>query len=152
MIEMSWNIQTYDELTTEELYRIIQLRVNVFIVEQQTCYEDLDNHDQNSIHISYVKNGKLFAYSRILPPGEKFEMASIGRVITSQEMRGTGLGKEMIQLALETIDRQWPGSEVFIQAQEYLKHFYSSFGFTQVSKPYIYDSLPHIDMLYQAKK
>ena len=68
---MSWKIQTYDELTTEELYKIIQLRVNVFIVEQQTCYEDLDNHDQNSIHISYVENGKLCAYSRILPPRRK---------------------------------------------------------------------------------
>jgi len=149
---MSWKIQTYDELTTEELYKIIQLRVNVFIVEQQTCYEDLDNHDQNSIHISYVENGKLCAYSRILPPGEKFEMASIGRVITSQEMRGTGLGKEMIQLALKTIEQRWPSTGVFIQAQEYLKNFYGSFGFQQVSGPYIYDSLPHLDMLYQAKK
>lgn len=149
---MSWKIQTYDELTTEELYKIIQLRVNVFIVEQQTCYEDLDNHDQHSIHLSYVKNGKLCAYARILPPGEKFTMASIGRVITSQEMRGTGLGKDMIRLALEIIEDRWSGSEVFIQAQEYLKKFYSSFGFQQVSAPYIYDSLPHIDMLYQAKK
>ncbi len=149
---MSWKIQTYDELTTEELYKIIQLRVNVFIVEQQTCYEDLDNHDQNSIHISYVENGKLCAYSRILPPGEKFEMVSIGRVITSQEMRGTGLGKEMIQFALDIIEQQWPGSAVFIQAQEYLKKFYGSFGFEQVSEPYIYDSLPHLDMLYQGKK
>ncbi|MFJ5792351.1 GNAT family N-acetyltransferase [Lysinibacillus sp. NPDC093197] len=87
-----------------------------------------------------------------MPPGEKFEMASIGRVITSQEMRGTGLGKELIQLALETIEQRWPGSEVFIQAQEYLKNFYGSFGFQQVSEPYIYDSLPHLDMLYQAKK
>ena len=149
---MSWKIQTYDELTKEELYKIIQLRVNVFIVEQQTCYEDLDHHDQNSIHISYVKDEKIFAYTRLLPPGEKFEMASLGRVITSQEVRGTGLGKEMIQLALDTIEKTWPGSEVFIQAQEYLKNFYGSFGFKPVSKPYIYDSLPHLDMLYKPKK
>ncbi len=149
---MSWTIQTYDELTTEELYKIIQLRVNVFIVEQQTCYEDLDNHDQNSIHLSYVKNGEIFAYSRLLPPGEKFDMASIGRVITSPEIRGTGLGKEMIKIALDTIEKEWTGSDVFIQAQEYLKEFYGAFGFTQVSEPYVYDSLPHIDMLYHAKK
>lgn len=149
---MSWKIQTYDELTKEELYKIIQLRVNVFIVEQQTCYEDLDHHDQNSIHISYVKDEKIFAYTRLLPPGEKFETASLGRVITSQEVRGTGLGKEMIQLALDTIEKTWPGSEVFIQAQEYLKNFYESFGFKPVSKPYIYDSLPHLDMLYKPKK
>ena len=149
---MSWKIQTYDELTKEELYKIIQLRVNVFIVEQQTCYEDLDDHDQNSIHLSYAKDGKLFAYTRLLPPGEKFEMASLGRVITSQEARGTGLGKEMIQLALDTIEKEWPGSEVFIQAQEYLKGFYGSFGFEPVSEPYIYDSLPHQDMMYKPKK
>lgn len=149
---MSWKIQTYDELTKEELYKIIQLRVNVFIVEQQTCYEDLDHHDQNSIHISYVRDEKIFAYTRLLPPGEKFEMASLGRVITSQEVRGTGLGKEMIQLALDTIEKTWPGSEVFIQAQEYLKNFYGSFGFEPVSEPYIYDSLPHLDMLYKPKK
>ncbi|WP_054768241.1 GNAT family N-acetyltransferase [Lysinibacillus parviboronicapiens] len=149
---MSWKIQTYNELTTEELYKIIQLRVNVFVVEQQTCYEDLDNHDQNSIHISYVKNGELFAYARLLPPGEKFDMTSIGRVITKQDVRGTGLGKEMIQLAINTIEKEWPGSEIFIQAQEYLKDFYGSFGFKQVSEPYIYDSLPHLDMLYKAEK
>ena len=149
---MTWKIQKYDELTKEELYKMIQLRVNVFIVEQQTCYEDLDNHDQNSIHLSYVRDGKIFAYTRLLPPGEKFEMASLGRVITSQEARGTGLGKEMIQLALDTIDKTWPGSEVFIQAQEYLKDFYSSFGFKAVSESYIYDSLPHLDMLYKPNK
>ncbi len=149
---MSWKIQTYNELTTEELYKIIQLRVNVFIVEQQTCYEDLDNHDQNSIHLSYVKNGKIFAYARLLPPGEKFDMASIGRVITNQEVRGTGLGKEMVQLAINTIEKEWPGSEIFIQAQGYLEDFYGSFGFKQVSERYIYDSLPHLDMLYKAKK
>ena len=149
---MSWKIQTYNELTTEELYKIIQLRVNVFVVEQQTCYEDLDNHDQNSIHISYVKNGELFAYARLLPPGEKFDMTSIGRVITKQDVRGTGLGKEMIQLAINTIEKEWPGSEIFIQAQEYLKDFYGSFGFKQVSEPYIYDSLLHLDMLYKAEK
>ena len=149
---MTWKIQRYEELTRDELYKIIQLRVNVFIVEQQTCYEDLDNHDQNSIHISYVQDRKIFAYTRLLPPGEKFEMASLGRVITSQEARGTGLGKEMIQLALDTIEKTWPGSEVFIQAQNYLKNFYSSFGFEAVSEPYIYDSLPHLDMLYKPKK
>ncbi|QDQ01078.1 GNAT family N-acetyltransferase [Lysinibacillus fusiformis] len=149
---MSWKIQTYNELTTEELYKIIQLRVNVFIVEQQTCYEDLDNHDQNSIHLSYVKDGKIFAYARLLPPGEKFDMASIGRVITNQEVRGTGMGKEMVQLAIKTIEKEWPGSEIFIQAQAYLEDFYGSFGFKQVSEAYIYDSLPHLDMLYKAKK
>lgn len=149
---MSWKIQTYDELTKEELYKIIQLRLNVFIVEQQTCYEDLDDHDQNSIHLSYAKDGKIFAYTRLLPPGEKFEMASLGRVITNQEIRGTGLGREMIQLALDTIEKEWPGSEVLIQAQEYLKGFYGSFGFEAVSEPYIYDSLPHRDMLYKRKK
>ena len=149
---MSWNIQKFDELTKEELYKIIQLRVNVFIVEQQTCYEDLDDHDQNSIHISYVRDGKIFAYTRLLPPGEKFEMASLGRVITSQEVRGTGLGKEMVQLALNIIEETWPGTEVYIQGQEYLKKFYESFGFRAVSDPYIYDSLLHLDMLYKPNK
>ncbi|MEG0260975.1 MAG: GNAT family N-acetyltransferase [Lysinibacillus sp.] len=149
---MTWKIQKFEQLTTEELYKILQLRVNVFIVEQQTCYEDLDNHDQNSIHLSYVEDGKLLAYTRLLPPGEKFETASLGRVITHADARGTGLGKEMIQHALDIIEKEWPGAAVFIQAQEYLKGFYGSYGFKPVSEPYIYDSLPHRDMLYTPQR
>ncbi|GLC89425.1 GNAT family N-acetyltransferase [Lysinibacillus piscis] len=146
---MTWKIQTYDDLTKNELYRILQLREKVFIVEQQCYYEDLDNHDQQALHLSYVKEDKLVAYARILPPGEKVEMASFGRVIISPEARGTGLGKELVQLAIDTIEKEWSNQKIFIEAQAYLLDFYRAFGFQQVSDVYDYDGIPHIDMLYE---
>ncbi|HJH11373.1 MAG TPA: GNAT family N-acetyltransferase [Metalysinibacillus jejuensis] len=142
-------IKTYEELTKDELYDIIQLRVNVFIVEQETYYEDLDNHDQQALHLLYRdEKGQLVAYARMLPPGEVFKEASFGRIITTKATRGTGLGKKMMQTIMATIKEQWDNPPVFIQAQDYLTNFYSRFGFVPQSEPYMYECLPHRDMLY----
>ena len=142
-------IKTYEELSKEELYDIIQLRINVFIVEQETYYEDLDNHDQQALHLLHRDDeGKLVAYARMLPPGEIFEEASFGRIITTQATRGTGLGKRMMNTIMATIKEQWDNPPVFIQAQDYLTNFYSRFGFEPVSAPYMHECLPHRDMRY----
>ena len=144
-----FQIKTYEQLTKEELYDIIQLRVNIFIVEQETYYEDLDNHDQQALHLLHRDaENKLIAYARMLPPGEIFNEASFGRIITTKETRGTGLGKSMMTTIMATIAEQWDNPPVFIQAQDYLTNFYSRFGFEPVSEPYMHECLPHRDMLY----
>lgn len=145
---MAWQLKTYEQLTKDELYKILQLRINVFVVEQETFYEDLDDHDQNALHLTYIKDGKILAYTRILPPGEKFEEASLGRVITCKETRGTGLGKDMLTRVMAEIKERWPQAAVFIQAQAYLENFYGAFGFKAISEPYMYECLPHMDMKY----
>ncbi|KOO47388.1 GNAT family N-acetyltransferase [Viridibacillus arvi] len=149
---MAWKEQTFDELTTTDLYRILQLRINVFVVEQKAYYADLDDHDQNCVHVTYEKDGKLIAYARIVPPGEKFEMASFGRVIVLPEARGTGLSQELIKRVMAILERNWPEADLFIEAQAYLQKFYGAFGFEAVSEEYIMECLPHIDMVCKRKK
>lgn len=143
-----FTIKTYDELTKDELYKILQLRINVFVVEQETYYEDLDDHDQQALHLMHMVDNKLLAYARMLPPGEIFEEASFGRIITAPETRGTGLGKKMMKTIMDTIYTEWGNPPIFIQAQDYLTDFYHSFGFVPVSETYTYECLPHRDMLY----
>lgn len=145
---MAWIVKNFHELTTAELYQIIQHRVNIFIVEQQSIYEDLDNHDQNSLHIFYQEKGKIVAYARLLPPGEKYEEVSFGRVVVAREKRGTGLGKELVAFTMQQAKERWATTNIFIEAQNYLKSFYEEFGFVATSEPYELDNLPHIDMLY----
>ncbi|WP_107838659.1 GNAT family N-acetyltransferase [Metasolibacillus meyeri] len=147
---MTWTVKEFNELTTTELYQIIQHRVNIFIVEQQSIYEDLDDHDQNSLHILYKEEGRIVAYARLLPPGEKYEEASFGRVVVAKEKRGTGLGKELIAFTMQLAKERWATANIFIQAQNYLAKFYQDFGFEAISEPYDYDNVPHIDMLYTA--
>lgn len=150
---MAWKEQRFDELSTEELYKIIQLRIHVFVVEQQAYYEDLDDHDQNCIHISYEEDGKIIAYARAVPPNEKYEnLASFGRVIVRPEARGTGLAQELLKKVITVTEREWPNYDLFIQAQAYLQNFYSKFGFKAISEPYEFECLPHIDMVCKRDK
>lgn len=145
---MAWIVKNFHELTTAELYQIIQHRVNIFIVEQQSIYEDLDDHDQNSLHIIYQEKGEIVAYARLLPPGEKYEEVSFGRVVVAREKRGTGLGKELVAFTMQQAKGRWATTNIFIEAQNYLKRFYEEFGFVATSEPYELDNVPHIDMLY----
>ena len=150
---MAWKEQRFEELTTEELYKIIQLRINVFVVEQEAYYEDLDDHDQNSLHITYEEDGKIIAYARAVPPNEKYEnMASFGRVIVRPEARGTGLAQQLLKRIIAVTKREWPEHDLFIQAQAYLQNFYGKFGFEAVSEPYEFECLPHIDMVCNSDK
>lgn len=146
MINADWKIKTFSELTTAELYEIIKARVNVFVVEQDCPYPDLDDNDQKAIHLWAEKNGEVLAYCRIFDKGIKYSETSIGRVVTTENGRGTGLGKQLIKYALEIIENRLGTSEVRISAQDYLLKFYSDFGFQDTGKKYLEDNIPHTEM------
>ena len=146
MINAEWKIKTFSQLTTPELYEIIKARVNVFVVEQDCPYPDLDDNDQKAIHLWAENNGEVLAYCRIFDKGIKYPETSIGRVVTTERGRGTGLGKQLIKYALEIIENRLGTSEVRISAQDYLLKFYSDFGFQDTGKKYLEDNIPHTEM------
>lgn len=147
MINADWKIKTFSELTTTELYEIIKSRVNVFVVEQDCPYPDLDDYDQKAIHLWAENNGEVLAYCRIFDKGIKYPETSIGRVVTTKNGRGTGLGKQLIKYAIEIIENRLRTPEVRISAQDYLLKFYSDFGFQDTGKKYLEDNIPHTEML-----
>ncbi len=149
---MEWFNKPFAALSTEELYQIVQLRQQVFVVEQNCVYLDADGYDRAALHLFAVQQGRLVAYCRLLPPGLKYQEASIGRVCTALEKRGSGLGRELMQKALTLVDESYASDsvrvDIRISAQLYLQNFYSSLGFTAVSAPYDEDGIPHIEMLF----
>jgi len=143
----TFDVKKFEELSLTELYRILQLRQEVFIVEQNCPYLDADGKDLKSIHISLYNNQKLVGYCRILPAGVSYSMASIGRVITPADCRGKGYGKAIVQKAIEEIEQHYHTTAIQIGAQAYLKRFYESFGFEDLNQPYLEDGIPHLLML-----
>ncbi|MBP6576165.1 MAG: GNAT family N-acetyltransferase [Chryseobacterium sp.] len=146
MTNIDWKIKTFSELTTTELYEIIKARVNVFVVEQDCPYPDLDDYDQKAIHLWAEKEGEVLAYCRIFDKGIKYPETSIGRVVTTEKGRGTGLGKQLISYAIDVIENRLRTTEVRISAQDYLLKFYSGFGFVDTGKKYLEDNIPHTEM------
>ncbi|POY34875.1 GNAT family N-acetyltransferase [Solitalea longa] len=142
---INWVFKTFDELTAAELYAIIQLREDIFIVEQNCPFLDCDGKDPNCWHLMGWEDGKLAAYSRIVPPGVAFETASIGRVVTSREARRHGFGKLLMQKAIEKAE-ELGFNELTIGAQYYLLGFYQSFGFIEFDEIYLEDGIEHIYM------
>ena len=149
---MNWICKKFEELTPYELYFILQLRLEVFSVEQNCPYQDADNKDQFGHHLMGMKNDKLIAYARILPPGIAFSEISIGRVVNSPSVRRTGMGRLLMQKSLETARSLYGEVPVKIGAQLYLKAFYESFGFRQTSDIYLEDNIKHIEMLKDIKE
>lgn len=137
--------KAFHELTVDELYGILQLRQEVFVVEQACAYLDCDDHDQRSIHLFTDDNG-LVAYARVLPPGEKFREASLGRVVTAKRARRTGAGRAIVKRAIETIERRFGRVPIRISAQSYLARFYGELGFEREGDEYLEDGIPHIEM------
>jgi len=145
---MRWEIKSFDELTTSALYAIIQLRVEVFVVEQNCPYQDLDYADQKALHLmGYDEENRLAAYTRIFDKGIKYAEASIGRVVTAPFARGKGAGRELMEASIQQIYRQFGRQPIRISAQQYLEKFYSSLGFETVSDMYLEDNIPHVEML-----
>lgn len=143
-----WHYKLFDELTAKELYQIIQLRNEVFVIEQDCIYQDADGKDFKSGHLWATINNEVVAYSRIVPKGISYEdEPSIGRVVSSGNHRGLGLGKQLIANSIMVIENRLFTSSIRISAQLYLKEFYESFGFQQVSEVYLEDDIPHIEML-----
>ena len=143
-----WILKKFDELTAHELYSILQLRNEVFVVEQNCVYQDADNKDQASYHLTGWMNDRLIAYTRLLPRGIAYnDYVSIGRVVTSPSERGNGIGKELIQRSIEQLNNLFESVPIKIGAQIYLKKFYSEFGFQQTSDIYLEDGIEHIEMI-----
>ncbi len=146
-MNLIWTYKNFNELTTRELYSILQLRNEVFVVEQNCAYQDVDNKDFKSFHLMAFEGDTLAAYSRVLPPGLSFNEASIGRVITAPSHRGKGIGITLIEKAIEETHRAFGIKPIKIGAQLYLKKFYEGFGFAQTSDVYLEDGIEHIEML-----
>ena len=143
---MTWKLYRFEELTASELYEMLKLRVDVFVVEQNCPYPELDNLDQQSVHLAYRENGKILAYARLVPGEIKYGVPSIGRVIVSPDARGRGLARELIRKSIDFIFTEWQSEEIRLQGQLYLKEFYKSFGFDPISDVYDEDGIPHLDM------
>ncbi|MCC3217305.1 GNAT family N-acetyltransferase [Chryseobacterium sp. X308] len=147
MSNMIWKIKTFDEFTVPELYAVLKARIDVFVIEQNCPYPDLDNYDQKAVHIWAEEEGQVLAYCRIFDKGIKYNETSIGRVLTTELARGKSLGKQLIQYAVETIENRFHTSEIKISAQDYLLRFYSGFGFVDTGKKYLEDDIPHTEMI-----
>lgn len=147
-MKLRWTLKTFEELTNIELYKILQLRSDVFVVEQHCLYRDMDDKDQHSWHLCAWNNtGELVAFTRLLPPGISYDEASIGRVLTSKTVRGKDIGKELMSRSIDAVYELFGKTNIKIGAQLYLKKFYESFGFKQVSDVYFEDNIEHIKML-----
>jgi ElaA protein len=145
-----WTHSRFEELTADELYRILDLRQRVFVVEQRCPYLDTDGRDRFSYHLcGWNDEGHLCAYLRIVQPGRRFVEPSIGRVVTDPSVRGQGLGKELMRRGMEWCGELYPGLSVRISAQQYLERFYADLGFVTdpVLAPYDDDGIIHVEML-----
>ncbi|MGK0235828.1 MAG: ElaA protein [Psychroserpens sp.] len=144
---MDFIIKSFQELSITELYNILQLRSEVFVVEQDCVYQDLDGKDQKSLHVYGVKEDKIVAYTRIFKPGDYFKNASIGRVVVAENKRKFGYGHILIKASVKAIKDNFLVDKITISAQVYLKKFYESHQFTQVGDAYLEDGIPHIEMI-----
>ena len=147
-MELNWTIRFFDELSPHELYEIIWLRNEVFVVEQNCLFQDADHKDLKAWHLmGWGATGGLAAYCRLLPPGVSYEAASIGRVVTHADVRGTGAGKLLLQQAIHHCASLFGEGPIEIGAQLYLKAFYESMGFVQAGAVYLEDGIEHIHMV-----
>ena len=148
-MNITWYHKHFKELNTTELYQILQLRNEVFIVEQHCPFQDLDDKDLKCYHLIGfdTESQKVMAYTRIVPAGISFEEASIGRVITSPLARKGGIGKQLMNKSIELLKELYGSVSIKIGAQLYLKKFYESFGFQQVEEVYLEDGIEHILMI-----
>jgi ElaA protein len=144
---MQVSIKTFDELTIHELYQILRLRSEVFVVEQDCVYQDVDNKDQKALHVIGLKEDEVVAYTRVFKPGDYFDNVSIGRVVVRQDQRKYGLGKQIMLATMAAIDQRFPNKPIEISAQSYLLKFYTDLGFSAFGEEYLEDGIPHRRML-----
>ena len=140
-------IKPFKELTTEELYAVLQLRSEVFVVEQDCVYQDVDGKDFRAMHVLGKKEDMLVAYTRVFKPGDYFEKTAIGRVVVKASERQYGLGKIIMQATIQYIELNFEESTMVLSAQTYLIKFYNSLGFQEVGEEYLEDDIPHIKMI-----
>lgn len=143
-IKFEWKI--FDKLSNNDLYAILHLRQEVFVVEQNCPYLDADNSDQNAFHLLCYKENELVAYLRAFKPGVKYEGSSMGRIVTELNSRGLGIGKEITKEGVKFLKKEFPNDEIVISAQYRLKDFYIDLGFTPRGEVYLEDDIDHIQM------
>lgn len=144
MLDIS--VKTFDELNTTELYEILQLRSEIFVVEQECVYQDLDGKDQKAFHVIGTKNDKIVCYSRIFKAGDYLAQASIGRVLVKKGERKFGFGLEIMKASIKALEEQFGETAIALSAQAYLIHFYNSLGFIEKGGEYLEDGIPHVMM------
>ena len=140
-------VKSFDELTVSELYAILQLRSEVFVVEQDCVYQDIDGKDKKAIHIIGSKKGTIVAYTRAFNAGDYFSKASIGRVVVKDDERKYKYGYAIMKASIKAVEEKFKENSIHLSAQTYLIKFYSSLGFKQVGEEYLEDGIPHIGML-----
>lgn len=139
--------KSFPQLSVDELYALLKLRSEVFVVEQTCPFLDLDDHDQNALHLlMHNADGVLIGYTRLLPPGEKYVEPSIGRVVVSAKVRATGAGRRLMAESVRSARQHYPGLPNLIWAQHHLERFYASFGFVTETEPELEDGIPHVKM------
>jgi ElaA protein len=146
MSDINWKIKRFNELSLTELYSMLQLRSEVFVVEQNCVFQDIDGKDEKAIHLLGEIDGILVAYARLFRPNDYFELASIGRVVVKPSHREFKLGHLLMKEAIKAVNEQFGTENIAISAQLYLKNFYESHGFIQTSEMYLEDDIPHIEM------
>ncbi|MGB1308060.1 MAG: GNAT family N-acetyltransferase [Oceanihabitans sp.] len=139
--------KTFKELNTQELYSLLQLRSEVFVVEQDCVYQDIDGKDQNALHVIGYKNNKIIAYTRIFKPGFYFNEASIGRVVVAKNQRKYKYGYAIMEASINAVSSYYKETTIKISAQCYLINFYNNLGFKEIGETYLEDGIPHIAML-----
>ena len=146
---MNWKIKRFEDLDIKELYEILRVRAEVFVVEQTCVYQDVDLKDCHAYHLLCEKDGEICAYLRILDAGVSYPEVSIGRVLTRENVRRQGVAREMMTYAMDYIQNTLNIECIRISAQKYLQHFYESLGFCACSEVYLEDDIPHIEMVWK---
>lgn len=144
---MEISVKTFEELSLHELYELLQLRSEVFVVEQDCVYQDIDGKDEKALHVLGFENGKIVAYTRIFPPGIYFKEAAIGRVVVRNSSRKNKLGHEIMHASIKAIEETFHTNSIKLSAQTYLTKFYEGHGFEQIGEGYLEDGIPHIAMI-----
>ena len=146
VMKLTLHKKLFSELTTDELYELLRIRSEVFVVEQNCVYQDMDGDDQASVHLWLTDQDRVVALCRVCPAGTHMKEVSIGRVITTE--RGKGYGKRIMLAGIEAAKEHFGATTIEIEAQEYAKGFYEQVGFRQSSDPFILDGIPHIKMAF----
>ena len=140
-------IKSFYDLTKDELYNILRLRSEVFIVEQNCVYQDIDQKDQSALHVFFKKNNQIIAYTRIFKPNDYFKYSSIGRVVVIKSKRGSKIGSQIMNFSIKKIEEIFNEKKIKISAQKYLINFYEKLGFSVIGDEYLEDGIPHIAMI-----
>jgi ElaA protein len=150
-MRLRWECKPFNDLSADQMYTILCVRQEVFVLEQECLYLDADGKDRKSYHLMGFDGDDLVAYARIVEPGVSYEEVSMGRILTSKKARGTGAGIELMEVGLQEIDSKYGNVPVRISAQTYLLKFYQKFGFESTGKEYLEDDIPHTEMLRPAR-